>query len=137
IPWCCTMMHRDVFAATGGFDEGMTGMGSIDNEMSLRLWLLGYELWVVPSIVVGHLFRRKQPYPLSGVQQAHNRTRLALVHLDRPRIAQFVKKMGADPDFGEALAAVATSDVAQRRRALESMRLYDAEWYFRRFRTAP
>jgi GT2 family glycosyltransferase len=133
IPWCCTMMHRDVFVATGGFDEGMTGMGSIDNEMSLRLWLLGYELWVVPAIVVGHLFRRKQPYPLDGWQQLHNRTRLALVHLDVPRIARFVGAMQRDPDFGVALAAAATSDAARRRRRLEAERRHDAEWYFRRF----
>jgi GT2 family glycosyltransferase len=133
IPWCCTMMHRDVFEATGGFDEGMTGMGSIDNEMSLRLWLLGYELWVVPSIVVGHLFRRKQPYPLTAWQQLHNRTRLALVHLDLPRIARFVGRMRTDPDFGVAFAAAATSDVGRRRRALESQRRYDPDWYFKRF----
>src|SRR2546425_11554203 len=41
-----------------GFDEGMIRCGSIDNEMSVRLWLEGYELWTVPSVTIAHLFRK-------------------------------------------------------------------------------
>jgi GT2 family glycosyltransferase len=134
IPWCCTMMSRRVFEATGGFDEGMTGMGSIDNEMSLRLWLLGYELWVVPTVVVGHLFRRNgQPYPLTSCAQLHNRARLALVHLEPPRLARFLRRHRNHPDFGPALAAAATADVARRRRRVSAQRVRDSEWYFTRF----
>jgi glycosyltransferase involved in cell wall biosynthesis len=133
IPWCCGMMSRTVFEGSGGFDEGMTGMGSIDNEMSLRLWLLGYELWVVPTVVVGHLFRRRQPYPLTSSMQLHNRARLALVHLELPRLARFLRLNRNDPDFGEALAAAATADIARRRRAVCAQRTRDSEWYFRRF----
>lgn len=135
IPWCCGMMSRAVFEASGGFDEGMTGMGSIDNEMSLRLWLLGYELWVVPSVVVAHLFRRTQPYPLTLSMQLHNRARLALVHLELPRLARFLRLNRNDPDFGEALAAAATADVGKRRRAVCAQRIRDTEWYFKRFST--
>jgi len=135
IPWCCGMMPRAVFEASGGFDEGMTGMGSIDNEMSLRLWLLGYDLWVIPSVVVSHLFRRTQPYPLTLSMQLHNRARLALVHLDLPRLARFLRVNRNDPDFGEALAAAATADVGTRRRAVSAQRVRDTEWYFNRFST--
>lgn len=134
IPWCCTMMSREVFEATGGFDEGMVGMGSVDNEMSLRLWLLGYELWVVPRVVVGHLFRRKQPYPLTSCKQLHNRARLALVHLDLPRLARFLRVTRNDPDFAAAVAAAATTDAASRRRAVNAQRVRDTDWYFQRFR---
>ena len=137
IPWCCGMMSRDVFEASGGFDEGMTGMGSIDNEMSLRLWLLGYELWVVPSVVVAHLFRRTQPYPLTSSMQLHNRARLALVHLDLLRLARFLRLNRNDPSFGEALAAAATGDVGKRRRAVCAQRIRDVEWYFKRFSMRP
>jgi len=137
IPWCCTAMHRAVFEATGGFDEGMTGMGSIDNEMSLRLWLLGYELWVTPAVVVGHLFRRAQPYPLTTGQQLHNRTRLALVHLDLPRLARFVQATRGNEDFGVAMASAATSDAARRRAQLAARRTHDIDWYFKKFGMAP
>jgi hypothetical protein len=133
IPWCCTAMSRAVFDVTGGFDEGMTGAGSIDNEMSLRLWLLGYELWVVPSVVVGHVFRRKPPYPAASWNSLHNRTRLALVHLEVPRIARYVRAWRHDPDFAQAMAVAATSDVARRRKQMAAERAHDSEWYFRRF----
>lgn len=133
IPWCCTAMSRAVFAATGGFDEGMTGAGSIDNEMSLRLWLLGYELWVVPSVVIGHVFRRKPPYPAAAWNSLHNRTRLAIVHLEVPRIARFVRAWRNDPDFAQAMAVAAASDAARRRKLVAAQRVHDSEWYFRKF----
>ena len=133
IPWCCTAMSRDVFNAAGGFDEAMLGIGSIDNEMSLRLWLLGYELWVAPRIDVGHLFRRKKGFDRFWWKGLHNRTRLALVHLDLDRIARFVKAHRRDPEFGVAMAAAAIGDIAQRRKSLAKTRVHDIDWYFRSF----
>jgi GT2 family glycosyltransferase len=56
--WACGAMRRTVFDETGGFDEGMIRCGSIDNEMSVRLWLEGYELWTVPSVTIARLFRK-------------------------------------------------------------------------------
>jgi GT2 family glycosyltransferase len=133
IPWCCTAMSREVFDATGGFDEAMQAIGSVDNEMSLRLWLLGYELWVVPTVVAAHLFRRKKPFARTWAQALHNRTRLALVHFDPKRIARFVRAYRNDSDFPVALATAATADIAGRRRQIARARLHDAEWYFDRF----
>jgi GT2 family glycosyltransferase len=135
IPWCCTAMSREVFEATGGFDEAMQAIGSVDNEMSLRLWLLGYELWVVPTVVAAHLFRRKKPFARTWGQALHNRTRLALVHFDPPRIARFARAYRNDPDFPLAIATAATGDIARRRRQLARTRQHDAEWYFQRFST--
>jgi glycosyltransferase involved in cell wall biosynthesis len=137
IPWCCTAMSRAVFESAGGFDEGMIGVGAIDNEMSLRLWLLGYELWIVPAVVVGHLFRRKQRFPLSPWKPLQNRTRLALVHLELPRIARYLRALRNDPDFAMALAAASTGDIARRRRAMARRRVHDSEWYFEKFRMQP
>lgn len=134
IPWCCTAMSRTVFEATGGFDEGMLGLGYNDNEIGVRLWSLGYELWVVPSVVVGHLFRRNnQPYPLESWKPLHNRFRLAFVHFEEPRIGQVLHAWRNDRDFGRAVSAIALGDVARRRRAVAARRLHDSEWYFRRF----
>lgn len=133
IPWCCTAMSREVFEAVGGFDEAMLGIGSVDNEMSLRLWLLGYELWVAPRVDVGHLFRRKKGFARFWWQGLHNRTRLALVHLDLARIARFVKAYRHDPEFGLAMAAAATGDIARRRKHFAKERVHDINWYFQRF----
>ena len=63
--WACAAMRRSLFEETGGFDEGMIRWGSIDNEMSFRLCLEGFELQVVPSVRVAHLFRTTRPYPMT------------------------------------------------------------------------
>ena len=55
LPGCCLAMRRDVFDAVGGFDDGMICSGGVDNELCLRLWLLGYEQWIEPSVEVLHL----------------------------------------------------------------------------------
>src|SRR4029450_7352953 len=62
LPGCFLAMRRDVFAATGGFDDSIRQLGGNDNEVSVRLWLLGYELLIVPAIEVGHLFRTTIPF---------------------------------------------------------------------------
>jgi GT2 family glycosyltransferase len=64
LPGCCLAMRRDVFAATGGWDEGMLHYGNVDNEFSIRHWLLGYELLVTPEIVVRHKFRHHPADPV-------------------------------------------------------------------------
>ena len=42
LPGCCLMMRRATFDAVGGWDCGLLHRGGVDNEMSVRLWLLGY-----------------------------------------------------------------------------------------------
>jgi GT2 family glycosyltransferase len=61
LPGCCLAMRRDVFVKTGGWDEGLLHRGNVDNEFSMRLWLLGYRLKVTPGTVVSHLFRPQSP----------------------------------------------------------------------------
>ena len=94
----------------------------------------GITLWVVPSVVVGHLFRlNNQPYPLESWKPLHNRFRLAFVHFEQPRIAQVLHAWRNDRDFGRAVSVLALGDVARRRRTVAARRRHDSEWYFRRF----
>ena len=73
LPGCSLMMRRATFDAVGGWDSGLLHRGGVDNEMSVRLWLLGYELMVAPQVVVPHLFRSASPYPVGWPQYLHNR----------------------------------------------------------------
>jgi len=133
LPWCSTAMRRDTFEATGGFDEGMLRWGSIDNEMSLRLWLLGYECWVVPEVEFRHVFREERPYNMEWSWALHNKLRIAFVHFEPPRIARVVKALRRHQDFPDAAALLAEGDVSSRRKELAARRVHDAEWYFERF----
>src|SRR4051812_26101044 len=69
---CCLAMRRDVFDAIGGFDDGILGWGAEDVELSLRLWLLGFECRVVPAVAVAHRFRSVLPHPLEAGALWHN-----------------------------------------------------------------
>jgi GT2 family glycosyltransferase len=133
LPWCSTAMRRDVFEATGGFDEGMIRWGQIDNEMSVRLWLLGYECWVAPRVVAHHLFREKRPYRAEWTWPIHNKLRMSFVHFNADRVARVVGALRDHAAFPAALGFLAASDVSSRRAALEALRVHDAEWYFERF----
>jgi GT2 family glycosyltransferase len=133
LPGCFLAMPRDVFAATGGFDEGMHTWGMSDIEMSVRMWLLGYKLLVVPTIAVPHLFRKKHPYQVRWKSFLHNKARLAFVHFGEERIARVFDSIRKHSEFPAAMALLARGDANERRKTLLGQRRRDDDWYFDRF----
>src|ERR1700682_3583946 len=88
LPGCCLAMRRDVFESSGGWDKGLLQRGGVDNEVSVRLWLFGFELMIAPEVVVRHLFRKESPYPVGWPQYLHNQLRLAFAHLNPRRLGR-------------------------------------------------
>jgi GT2 family glycosyltransferase len=134
LPGCCLAMRRDTFEVTGGFDDGLLQSGGVDNELGIRLWLLGYELLVVPATEVQHLFRRRFPYPLTWETILHNRLRLGMAHLQRKRAAKVVRALRGYAAFPSALMLTIEGRISARRSHLFSLRLHDDDWFFERFR---
>jgi GT2 family glycosyltransferase len=126
-------MRRDVFDAVDGFDGGMILWGMEDAELSLRLWLLGYECLLVPAVDILHFFRAKHPYQVGWLPVLHNQLRTALLHLGTARLEKVAGQLVGKQAFPEALARVAESDVWQRRDHLRAQRRYDDDWFFERF----
>ena len=124
-------LRREVLDVTGAFDDGMPQWGSEDLELCLRLWLLGFEAWVVPEVEVGHYFRSKNPYRVEPVSVLHNQLRTAVLHLDRPRLERFIDAVHTDPRYAQAMAQCISGDTWTRRAALRARRQHDAEWFFR------
>ena len=133
LPGCFLAMRRDVFAATGGFDCGMRQLGGNDNELSLRLWLLGYELLIVPGIEVGHLFRTTIPFDATWAAVVHNRLRTAFVHFGRERIERVVHALRAYKSFPTGLAMTIEGDTFARRAHLLAERRRTDDWFFEFF----
>ncbi len=133
IPGCCFATRRDVIEATGGWDDRQLQRGNIDNEGCVRFWLLGYELIIVPEVVVAHKFRKRSPYHVGWPEFLFNRLRLAFVHFNPERLGRVVAALRNYPGFGESLALLAASDIAERRRAVESRRIRDDDWFCNRF----
>ncbi len=133
LPGCSLMMRRATFDAVGGWDSGLLHRGGVDNEMSTRLWLLGYELLVVPEVVVSHLFRKASPYPVGWPQYLHNRLRLAFAHLNPRRLGKVISALHDQPAFGEAMALLVEGGISGRRSELLSRRKRTDDWFFERF----
>lgn len=133
VPGCFLAMRRETFAATGGYDAGMDTWGMSDVEFSIRHWLLGHELWVVPEVEVAHLFRNRHPYKVRWRSVLHNTMRTAFVHFNRRRIRRVVDALRDFPEFAEALSRAATDKTRRRRRDVMDARRHTDDWYFRKF----
>jgi len=133
LPGGCGALRRDLFDRLGGFDAGMGCWGFEGEELSLNVWLSGYEVWIVPDCLVRHLFRARHPYPVVPADVLHNRLRLASVHFSGQRLARVIERCHAEPEFGHALAALIQGDTAQRRSVCRETRVRDDDWWCRRF----
>lgn len=127
---CCLAMRRDTFDATGGFDSGLRRWGSEDSELSLRLWLLGYELQLVPQTEIAHLFRKQHPYSVSWTDVLYNMLRLTVLHFSAERLTRVIEALKGYRDFSEAMTLIVESDTWQRRADLMAHRVRDDNWFF-------
>jgi len=117
----------------------MITYGLEDIEFSLRLWLLGYECLVVPTVEVAHQFRLRDTslpdYQSHWLPVIHNMLRLAFIHFSEDRIRLLVERKVKNHAFPLALARVAASDAWQRRSEMQAIRRYDDDWFFHKFDT--
>jgi GT2 family glycosyltransferase len=135
-PGCFLAMRREVFAAVGGFDPGMIVWGMEDAELCLRLWTLGFECLLVPSVTVEHLFRSSHPYPVAWEPVLHNVLRLAVVHFGPERTSRVISCLTGNGAFPVAFARLAAGDARARREAIRASRRYDDDWFCERFAMA-
>jgi glycosyltransferase involved in cell wall biosynthesis len=134
IPGCCFATRREVIEATGGWDDRQLQRGNIDNEGCVRFWMLGYDLMITPDTIVAHKFRKRSPYYVGWPEFLFNRLRLAFVHFNPERLGKVVGALRGYPGFGEALALLAASDIAERRRTVDARRVRGDDCYFKRFK---
>ena len=95
------------FEQLGGFDMGlMPPWGQENMELSMRTWLMGFEVRMIPSCVVLTLYK-DSPEANPGIKaknMIYNRLRIALLYFSRDRMETAVNMMRHEEWFAEALA---------------------------------
>jgi GT2 family glycosyltransferase len=130
---CFIGLRREVFERIGGFDDGLVIWGIEDAEISLRLWLLGYDCLLVPGVEVAHVFRDRFPYPMDWPTMIHNALRVGAQHFGPARLEVLVAHHRGSAAFPAAFARLASGDAWRRRDALLAARQRDDDWFFDRF----
>ncbi len=133
MPGCCLAMRRETFDAVGGWDAGLLHRGGVDNELSVRMWTLGYDLYIEPRVLCRHLFRKESPYHVGWPQYLHNRLRLAMAHFSAPRMAKVIGALQDHAHFGAAMELALANGIGERRREMRERRVRTDDQYFRRF----
>jgi glycosyltransferase involved in cell wall biosynthesis len=134
-----TVLSRDLFNRLGGYDEGMIMYGAAEPEFSLRAWLYGAEVMLVPQLLVEHRFRppHERVAFVRGVREhmVGNSLRFGLLYADEDGAFQLLRYYALKfPNlFHQALATVERSDVWRRRTELEAMLARPFSWFVEHF----
>lgn len=134
-----TALPRELFERLGGFDEGMVMYGAAEPEFSVRAWLSGAQIRLVPQFRVEHRFKPPQERTafLRDVREhmVHNALRFGLLYLSEPGSLQLLRYYSLKfPNlFSTALARVERSDVWTRRAELEARQARPFSWFVDHF----
>lgn len=86
-----TFVRRSVFNDVAGFDDGMVEWGCEDVEFSIRLWLAGYNIAVVPNSTIYHKFRKHYRYTIKSTDMLYNKLRMIFLHFDGNRLRRLLR----------------------------------------------
>ncbi len=134
-----TVITRDLFERLGGYDDGMRIYGAGEPEFSVRAWLHGAEIQLLPDLEVTHEFKTREQ--LAGFLDSigrfwvHNCLRFGLLYLSELGCLQLLRFYArAFPEiFPDAVRMVSQSDVWERRALLEERRQRSFEWFVEYF----
>ncbi|MCL6586929.1 MAG: glycosyltransferase [Anoxybacillus sp.] len=129
----CLAISRKAFEHIGGFEKGFKVWGREDEEISLKLWLFGYECYIVPSVTILHVFRpTAPPFELTWGHVDYNLLRMTLLHFSYERFYRSTKLIQHSLKT-PLLANLLQTDVIEKRRLYEQKRVYDDEWFMKKF----
>lgn len=129
----CLAISSEVFAKISGFDPCFQGWGYDDQEISLKLWLFGYQCLIQPKVKIRHYFRNSPPpYPVRIENLYFNLLRMAYLHFKEERIDQ-CKTLIKNTDLNKLEQRVFASNVWETRMKYQLLRKYDDDWFMQKF----
>ncbi|XP_053118137.1 polypeptide N-acetylgalactosaminyltransferase 15 isoform X3 [Hemicordylus capensis] len=83
VPGVVVAVDRHYFQNTGGYDSDMTLWGAENLELSIKAWLCGGSVEILPCSRVGHVYRTGNPYNFPDQEAVErNKIRIAETWLD-------------------------------------------------------
>ena len=110
-----TFVRRSVFEHVSGFDNGIIEWGCEDVELSIRLWLFGYNIVVVPESTIYHKFRSQYRYSINSTDLLYNKLRMIFLHFDGERLRRLLRHQLQYP-FAEIALQRLYNDGSEERR---------------------
>jgi glycosyltransferase involved in cell wall biosynthesis len=137
-PCTGSVIDRALFHQLGGYDESLPVYGAAEPEFSVRLWLSGNEIVIVPELEIQHRFRPKAEHDayrtsIRGALLA-NYLRFACYYLPWELLEQtYAYYSHSSPkDFQPCMDGIVAHGVWKRRADLANLPL-DFGWFLRRF----
>ena len=127
----CYMMLRESYTRLGGFSPFFRTWGKLEQDLSLRAWLIGAGVRCVTSAHVGHFTRRRHPYPVGWADIEFNQVATVRTAFGEPVARAFEQLLQPLPS--EVQAWLERVDFGAWRQWVQSQRrISDAE-FLRRF----
>nr|XP_033771636.1 polypeptide N-acetylgalactosaminyltransferase 6-like [Geotrypetes seraphini] len=125
-------ISKSFFQHIGTYDPDMQIWGGENLEMSLRVWMCGGKLEIVPCSVVGHVYRIESPhtFPEGRSVVSRNLVRLAEVWMDEYKMLFYHRHMEAARIFKEK----SYGDLSQRHQLREQLGCKSFSWYMKTVR---
>jgi len=134
VPGGCMAVAKKIFREVNGFDRGFRVWGHEDEELSLKMWLFGYKVYVNSGVTVMHYFRKKHPYTVMPFHVEYNFYRMIFSHMSPAKIAKILRARGINhTEEAQALTEVIFSDVWSQRQQYLLKRKKTEQWFFSRF----
>ena len=134
-PLGCLAMKRSTYSAIGGLDTGLRPPWSNEDiDLSIRCWMEGYTVYVVPTVEVRTLFHETFPYPgVTATVALFNRLRIAIKYFDWPDVEKVFTAHKDYPELPRAVALLLGSDTYNRRIELQGRCSRNGSWLLDRF----
>lgn len=133
LPGGCLAVRAAAFHKVAGFDRGFISWGWEDVELSLKLWLFGFRLYVNPAVKILHFFRIRHPYRVTTYQVSYNLLRLAVSHFNHKRLVKVLSLVRSTTPSKEIFCHVLTAGGLKQRLDYLQHRIYDDDWFMERF----
>lgn len=128
VPGMMMAMKKSFFLQLGGFDQGMEIWGAEHMEMSVKVWLCGGRVEMLPCSIVGHLYRPAPWYKFhpNNDYVTKNLFRFALVWMDG-YLLDIVRQVKRAQNFTQFLGNI--GDLSERKQIKIDNKCHPYQYY--------